>query len=624
MLGQRLFSLVLLAVVIWFLIVFPVGQLWLAIGFAVYAVLLLKFPRLWLVVVPAAMPLLDLAIFSGWYFFDEFDALVLLTVANLLWRQRLRVEDFRVGWPLAIVLSILIVSYIVSIAIVLIPWPVIDGNAFASYYSPFNAARIAKGFVWPLLLLPYLNQAINSSSSTGRYLVSGLLLGLFGVVLVSLYEHWLFVGAFNFGSDYRIIGPFSSMHTGDGHIDLWLAVTIPLIVAPFLRHWNIGWRLAAPVLAGLAFYVLLATISRGPFLATGVAIFFMLCSFALVWALRGRFAKTLLLYPMIGVLLAVAAVPFVVPTQLGNRFKLTGDDFQARMSHFREALAIRDSGAVTQWFGMGLGTFPKTYEQRHVGPYPLARYSFDGYGRQRFLTLNAGDNLYISQKVDAAPETRYLFSFGYRTRDSKAALAVSVCEKWLLHSGRCSRNYYRLTATDGKWIQYSAIIDTKEVGSPPGSIGNLSKRPIRIAMWSGHSGDALSLDDFALVTPDGRNLIKNGNFNDTNDYWFWTVDNHLPWHTKNLAVNVLFDQGWLGMAGVILICGLCLVALARAVWAGRSEAVPWIGAMIGYLVVAVVASPFDQPRLAMLFYLICLLCTLQYAPRRLNSADEPV
>ncbi len=271
MIWQRFPALFFMIVVAAFLWRFPVGQVWLAVGFAVYALLLLKFPRAWLIVVPAAMPVLDLAISSGWYFFDEFDALVLLTLAMLLWRQRLRREDFRLGWPLAIVLSILVISYIVSTAIVLTPWPAIDGNAFASYYSPFNAARIAKGFVWPLLLLPHLNQSINASSHTGRYLVGGLLFGLFGVGLVGLYEHWLFVGLFNFDKDYRIVGPFSSMHTGDGHIDLWLAVTFPLIVAPFVQRWNIGWRLAALGLCGPAFYVLLATGSRGPFLATAEA-----------------------------------------------------------------------------------------------------------------------------------------------------------------------------------------------------------------------------------------------------------------------------------------------------------------------------------------------------------------
>ena len=114
MIWQCVFAALLLTVVAAFVWRFPVGQPWLAAGFAVYAIVLLKFPRVWLVVVPAAMPVLDLAIFSGWYFFDEFDALVLLTLAILLWSQPLRREDFQLGWPLATVLSLLVVSYMVS------------------------------------------------------------------------------------------------------------------------------------------------------------------------------------------------------------------------------------------------------------------------------------------------------------------------------------------------------------------------------------------------------------------------------------------------------------------------------------------------------------------------------
>ena len=75
------------------------------------------------------------------------------------------------------------------------------------------------------------------------------------------------------------------------------------------------------------------------------------------------------------------------------------------------------------------------------------------------------------------------------------------------------------------------------------------------------------------------------------------------------------------MVGVILIFSLALIALAREIWAGRSDAIPWVGAMIGYLVAVVVISPFDQPRLAMLFYLMCLFCTLQFA-RGGVGADE--
>ena len=151
-------------------------------------------------------------------------------------------------------------------------------------------------------------------------------------------------------------------------------------------------------------------------------------------------------------------------------------DFQTRMAHFCDALSMRDERVVTQLFGMGLGTYPKTYARRHTGARPLAR------------------------------------------------------------------------------------------------VGDFSRQPIWLALHTARARADLSLDDIALKRNDGRNLVKNGDFSATNDYWFWSVDNHLPWHTMNMAVNVLFDQGWLGMVGVILIFGLGLIALARTIWAGYLNA----------------------------------------------------
>ena len=82
--GQRLSGAALVAAVGFFVALFPVAQVWLAAGFAGYALVLARYPRAWLVMVPAAMPALDLGFFSGWFFFEEFDALVLVTLAVLL------------------------------------------------------------------------------------------------------------------------------------------------------------------------------------------------------------------------------------------------------------------------------------------------------------------------------------------------------------------------------------------------------------------------------------------------------------------------------------------------------------------------------------------------------------
>jgi hypothetical protein len=609
---QRILAVPLLIGLIVYLWRFPVGQIWLAGGGALYSILIARYPRCWLIVVPAAMPALDLAFFSGWFFFDEFDALVVLTLAILLWRCPLSREDFRFGRPLSGVIALLSVSFAVSLVIPLIPWPILDGNSLASYYSPLNALRVAKGFLWPLLLLPHLNQAVREYPGTAKLLAFGMVLGLFAMAVIALFEHWLFVGLFNFGHEYRISGPFSSMHTGDGHIDLWLATTIPLIFAIFVDRWPVLLRVGAAGVGCLSLYILLATASRGPFLATTVAFLVLICAFVLVWASRGNYLRTVMLVPTLIVLGGIVAVPFVMHTELGARFKLTGRDAQIRFDHFREALEFREPGTLTQIFGMGLGTFPATYRERRAHFHTLARYSFDGPPEQRYLTLSSGDNLYVSQKIEAKPNTPYLFSFDYRTDEVKSSLTAAICEKWLLHSRNCSWHSFGLKATNGTWRNFTTQINTNNVGMALGRLGPLSIRPIRMALFTQNAPGGLSVDNVALITADGTNLIRNSDFGRNNDHWFWTVDNHLPWHTKNMAVNVLFDQGWLGVSGVLLLILLTLAGLLRAVFRGRSDAVPWLAAMAGYLINGFVVSPFDQPRLAMLFFLICFFVILKY------------
>src|SRR5450755_852306 len=151
-------ALGLLATVCWFVVEFPLLRLSLSIGFLAYALCLWRWPWLWLVVVPAALPVFDLAPWSGRFFFDEFDALVLLTIAVLWIRPRGPVAPL--SWNVCAVLVLLSASYALSTLVRLWPPVPITADSFADYTSPYNALRIAKGFVWALLLLTELRRAL--------------------------------------------------------------------------------------------------------------------------------------------------------------------------------------------------------------------------------------------------------------------------------------------------------------------------------------------------------------------------------------------------------------------------------------------------------------------------------
>ena len=215
-----LFGAVLLGAAAWFVADFPILRLWLATGFALYAVCLWRWPRLWLFALPALLPTFDLAPWSGRFFFNEFDAFVLLTAGILILRDRNSHQPEGVRPALNGILLLLAVSYAVGVAIRLWPFPPVTPDSFADYYSPFNGLRMAKGFVWALLLYRPLKRALVEEPKARVILCSGFVAGLAGVSAAAIVERWMFPGLLTLDTDYRISATFSGMHTGDGPIDV--------------------------------------------------------------------------------------------------------------------------------------------------------------------------------------------------------------------------------------------------------------------------------------------------------------------------------------------------------------------------------------------------------------------
>ena len=133
----------------------------------------------------------------------------------------------------------------------------------------------------------------------------------------------------------------------------------------------------------------------------------------------------------------------------------------------------------------------------------------------------------------------------------------------------------------------------------------------RLVVFSIATDTALALldvDNIQLLGPDGRELLDNGDFSEGMRRWFFSSDrNHLPWHIKNLFMNVLFDQGGVGL---LLFSAMLLAALWR-VSVGTAKDHPLApgigGGLVGFVLVGLFDSLVDVPRLAFVFYLVLLL-----------------
>jgi hypothetical protein len=142
------------------------------------------------------------------------------------------------------------------------------------------------------------------------------------------------------------------------------------------------------------------------------------------------------------------------------------------------------------------------------------------------------------------------------------------------------------------------------------------KRAAFFAVGVGEPGRIVDVQSMHIFGPDRTDLLANGDFSDHTSRWFTQSDKfHLPWHIKNIALDLLFDQGAIGLALFGLLAGGSWIrtALGRA---RRHPDAPYVAAAIaGYLVVGAFDSLLDVPRVAFLFYNVVIVGLALRNPR---------
>lgn len=310
-------------------------------------------------------------------------------------------------------------------------------------------------------------------------------------------------------------------------------------------------------------------------------------------------------------------VPLAGSYYLGARFATVGDDFSVRLRHWGEAIGMMKPDLATTAFGMGLGRYPETYIWKNThGEMPgTFSYATEGDSNQ-FLRLNGpqyaigyGEVLRMLQHVRMTGASGYVLSVDARRINPKASLNIAICERWMLYPQNCMGKPIALLAADGAWHHYEIALEAETLARPSGPL----RAPTQLEISTDHPNASVDVDNVSLRdVPSGVELISNGSFSYGNNYWFFSSDrNHFPWHVKNFAVNLFFEQGWLGLLAMTLL--LCYAAgdlLLRAMH-GTTDCAIYLAAIAGFMVVGMFDSLFDVPRLTLLFFLVLGVANLQ-------------
>ena len=569
-------------------------------------------------IIPAALPVFDLAPWTGRFYFDEFDALVMLVLAVGFGRTPKPAAKPRRADPVfTLLLALVLASFAIGAARGLLPlqWP--DTNAFNNYYSPYNALRIVKGAAWAGLML-VLSRRFGPGQVAVRHQFSvGMVVGLGLAVAVVFWERLAFSQFLDFSGDYRVTGPFSAMHTGGAYVECFIAVATTFLVGQLLtsRSWLVG--LSTLSLLAAATYALMVTFSRGGYLAFAVGIGIVLLSALLRSNQRGR---TLALGAGLVTTMLLIAIPIYKGGFAQSRMASVGADLGLRNAHWQDALSLRDASWSTALLGMGLGRFPEASFWNSTALPKPGTFVVKTEAGNRFLRLGGGDPVYAEQLVPVVAGQTYTLKLDMRADKPGLKVAIPLCQKWMLASNQCKLAAFNLSQDANQWHTYTAQLSLADFPKSPWYL----PQPIKMSLFNATDKTLVDMDNLRLENPLGQNILVNGDFSQVMDRWFTATDSHLQWHIKSMPYAIVFDQGWLGLVAVGALIALALSrttsqtilhTLSRttapaSVQPKNHDAMAGVllAALASFLATGVFDTLIDNPRFLMLFLFLCCLC----------------
>ena len=590
-------------------------------------------PRLWLWLVPACLPWLNFSPWTGWLVFEEFDILLLGTLAGGYARLAWETQPTSSMTQRSSAGQWLVVMVLLSGLLAL--WRgVADAGGlrfdwFANYSDALNSWRVFKSLGMAALFIPLVRREMaHASHQALAWLASGVLSGLALVVLATLWERAAFPGLFDFSAHYRTVALFWEMHMGGAAIDVYLAMTTPFVVwALYATRRPLVWA-ALALLAILVAYTGLTTFARGVYLAVGAPL--LLLAF-LLWlqghARQGRNAWQGLQHQSsapgwrlkASVLLSITLVLEVVGvleggTFMQERLASAEQDLSSRMVHWKNGVGLLE-GPEDWLLGKGLGRLPANYATKVPGEeFPGdARHRVTRVGpvTEQFVTLygpktqaQLGGVFELTQRVALTEPGGYRVRMDVRVSE-ETRFEVYLCERHLLYDRACQAAFVRVEPVTGAgplaWQHLNLTLHGPSLGRDRWFAPRLQMFSIAVI----DAGIQADVDNIALTSLRGQPLSINGDFSAGLSRWFPAAQSYfVPWHLDNLFLEMLVERGSAGLLAWILLVSYALwhLILGRA----RLEPLaPYLAASLtGVLVVGLVSSVMDVPRVAWLFFLL--------------------
>jgi len=602
---------------------------WIIVPISIVAALAaFAIPNLYFGLFPFVLVLGDGYLFTGNLVIQPSDAILLAATGSAWWRSTALCPTPKASFNTRD--GIWSLWFAVCLMAFLIGWlalPTADwGDQLSIYFSRWNALRIGRGIAWSAVFFVTSRYCCSCSARSVAAFAVGMQSTLLVVGAIVVVERWLFEGLSDFSREFRATGPFSSMHIGGQHLDAFLTLSMPFAFFQFRERtrWGKAFTL---LLVLLAVYAALSTMSRATLAAILAMIIYLTLAHLTPEKNRSRDRRrwTGAIYAMISLfVVGLAVIAAWKADAIRNRFSFLRSDWQTRVSHWTNS--IRDSGDSWQslFIGRGMGTFPSLESGRQDKLFPPLTWRPTESGLVR---MEPEWPIYLHQWIPSLGDRPCICKIRARVTGGDAKIAILICKQALLMSYDCRENHAELSGSQGgMWQEFTLTLPSPTMPRPASrfKLGGNDYRPTVFSLYHASGQGGVEISNVSLEKAgNSTERLRNGDFENGSSHWFFSSDDHLLWHSKNVLVHLLVEQGILGLAAFLAI----LWWWARSHWRSlrrstNSLASVLVASVVGTLGVAMFDSLLDTPLLASIFLIVTCLDSDGLSTRSLFLAAE--
>ncbi|NOQ63646.1 MAG: hypothetical protein GQ582_03960 [Methyloprofundus sp.] len=579
---------------------FPDFKISLVLIFAIYVYALVKNSKLWLVILPAVLPVLDLTPWTGRVLVTEFDLLILCSVCVALLLGRLDFSFLKNIGAVKWLLALLILAYTLSTLMGFFALEQVASPEFYPYLLEYNSLRVAKGFFTALVFLPMLAYERKQGTPIARTLSLGITLGLAFAILSVLWERYAFPGLLDMSNTYQVSGMFSGMRlAGAATVGSYFILAFPFCITLFYSSNKTGIQLLAGGVFVGGLYAIYATFNFANYLAVTLSVVIVII--ASQYHRLSTDKQPLVSYAIF----ASIALLIIVSLFKGGY----------RAEQWSTASQLKQHSLSSFLLGEGKGSYPASYIYNHLSGLDMARFWVTEEDRSflRFSPAKGRDTLNLVQRFSANQDGQYKVSMTLRNHATQQQkLLVEFCNKNVFSmQGECLVRSFRTSKKAfNTWHTVSALIPSARFNRRLLS----SIIPVDINLLNRGLQAKLDIAKVEVFAPDGERLLSNTDFSKGLDNWTFVSGHEDAWTAKSIWVSAFFEGGVIGLILLFILFAYLLLSLFKQLRTGNYFALALFAAISGMTIVGLFSSFFDDPRISWFFYMLVWLSLLKPEP----------